>query len=161
MTEFFIQHGGIIIALLGGALSCLLPGMGSAKAVGLVGEAGAGVVTEDPSKFSKILILQLLPATQGIYGLLTVFILLSRIGILGSNAAPDLRLGMLYFAACLPIALVGYFSAVAQGKAAVAGVGIVAKRPDQQAKAIMFAAMVETYAIFALLVSVLAISSIK
>ena len=65
---------GIVLALLGAALAALMAGIGSAIGVGMAGEAAAGVVTEDPQKFGKFLILQLLPGTQGIYGLLIAFI---------------------------------------------------------------------------------------
>ena len=153
---------GIVLAVLGAVSAALFAGMGSAKAVGLVGEAGAGVVSEDPSKFSKILILQLLPSTQGLYGLLTAIIALSKLGMLGGDVITlTFGQGLMYFFACLPVAVVGYFSAIKQGRAAVAGVGIVAKRPDQSGKAITFAAMVETFAILALLMSILALNGIK
>ena len=102
------------------------------------------------------MILQLLPGTQGIYGLLVAFVTLSRIGILGGTA-PDLARGLLIFAACLPIAFVGLVSARHQGRTSVASIGIVAKKPEQFAKSMLFPAMVETYAILALLVSILAI----
>jgi len=59
------------------------------------------------------------------------------------------------------MAIVGLWSAIRQARAAVAGIAIVAKRPDQMGKAIIFAAMVETYAILALLVSILAVTGIK
>ena len=94
---------GIVLALMGAALAVLLSGMGSAKAVGMGGEAGAGVIAEDPSKFSKVLILQLLPGTQGIYGLLIGFITLSQIGILGGDSDISLVKGLLYFGACMPM----------------------------------------------------------
>ena len=157
-----MNNFGIVLALLGAALSALCAGAGSAKAVGLAGQAAAGVVTEDPSKFAKVLILQLLPGTQGIYGLLIAFIALSNVGILGGTAA-DLTLaqGLMYLAACLPMAIVGYVSAIAQAKTSVSAIGIVAKRPEQFGKAMLFPAMVETYAILALLISILAISGIK
>ena len=157
-----MDNFGIVLALLGAALSALCAGAGSAKAVGLAGQAAAGVVTEDPSKFAKVLILQLLPGTQGIYGLLIAFIALSNVGILGGTAA-DLTLaqGLMYLAACLPMAIVGYVSAIAQAKTSVSAIGIVAKRPEQFGKAMLFPAMVETYAILALLISILAISGIK
>ena len=71
-----MEKMGIVFALLGAAFSSLLAGAGSAVGVGMTGEAAAGVVTEDPDKFSKCLLLQLLPGTQGIYGLLIAFILL-------------------------------------------------------------------------------------
>ena len=151
---------GIVFALLGAALAVGLAGMGSAQGVGIAGQAAAGVVTEDPNKFAKVLILQLLPGTQGIYGLLIAFITLSQIGILGGSADLSWQKGLLYFLGCLPMAIVGYLSAIKQGKAAISGISLVAKRPDQSSKAIIFAAMVETYAILALLVSILAVSGI-
>lgn len=151
---------GIVFALLGAALAALMAGAGSAKAVGIGGQAAAGVVTEDPAKFGKVLILQLLPGTQGIYGLLIAFITLSQIGILGGSPEMSLEKGLLYLAACLPMAIVGYFSAVAQAKASVSAIGLVAKKPDQFGKAMIFPAMVETYAILALLISILAITGI-
>ena len=151
---------GIVFALLGAVLSALMAGVGSARGVGLAGEAAAGVVTEDPGKFGKVLVLQLLPGTQGIYGLLVAFITLSQIGVLGGNAQISLAKGLLYLLACLPIAVVGYWSALRQARAAVASIGLVAKRPDQFGKAMIFPAMVETYAILALLVSILAVSGI-
>lgn len=151
---------GIVFALLGAALAALMAGAGSAKGVGIGGQAAAGVVTEDPTKFGKVLILQLLPGTQGIYGLLIAFITLSQIGILGGDSEMSLAKGLLYFAACLPMAIVGYFSAVAQAKASVSAIGLVAKKPEQFGKAMIFPAMVETYAILALLISILAITGI-
>ena len=74
-------------ALLGAALAATLAGIGSAWGVGLAGQAASGVVTEDPSKFAKVLVIQLLPGTQGIYGLLVAFVTLSQFGLLGGNAA--------------------------------------------------------------------------
>ncbi|MFU0828210.1 MAG: V-type ATP synthase subunit K [Lachnoclostridium sp.] len=152
---------GIVFALVGAVLATFLAGMGSAKGVGLAGEAAAGVVTEDPSKFGKVLILQLLPGTQGIYGLLIGFITLSQIGVLGGTSDISFAKGLLYLAACLPMAIVGYFSAIKQSRAAVASIGIVAKKPEQFGKAMIFPAMVETYAIFALLISILAVNGVS
>ena len=100
---------------------------GSAIGVGIAGQAAAGVVTEDPSKFAKVLIIQLLPGTQGLYGLLVGFITLSNIGILGGDIAQiDVKTGLLILAACLPIGIVGLLSGIAQGKTAAASIGIVA-----------------------------------
>lgn len=152
---------GMAFALLGAALATLLAGIGSAIGVGKAGEAAAGVVTEDPSKFGKTLILQLLPGTQGIYGLLTAFITLTQIGVLGGSSDITAVKGLAYLFACLPIGVVGLFSAIAQSRAAVAGIGMIAKRSDQMGKAIIFAVMVETYAILALLISILAIFGIN
>lgn len=153
---------GIVYALLGAAVAVFLAGTGSAIGVGIAGQAASGVVTEDPSKFAKVLIVQLLPGTQGIYGLLVGFITLSKVGLLGGSVADlDVKTGLLILAACLPIGIVGLLSAISQGKTAAAAIGIVAKKPDQFGKAMLFPAMVETYAVLALLISILAVTAIQ
>ncbi len=157
METFDWNTMGIVFALLGAILATLMGGIGSAIGVSMTGRAAAGVVTEDPSKFGKVLILQLLPGTQGIYGLLIGFVTLSQIGVLGGNAEMTLVKGLLYFAACMPMAIVGWVSALQQAKAAVSSIALVAKKPDQFSKGMIFPAMVETYAVFALLISILAV----
>jgi len=155
---------GLLIALTGTVFGALLPGIGSSIGVGMCGEAAAGVVTEDPSKFSKVLILQLIPGTQGIYGLLLGFIMLSGIGVLGGAYTSDsmtLVKGLMYLAAALPTAIVGPWSAIRQARASIASINLVSKRPDQFGKSMLFPAMVETYAIFALLLSILAVTGIN
>ena len=148
------------LALIGAISAALFAGIGSSIGVGNAGQAAAGVVTEDPSLFSKVLVLQLLPGTQGIYGLLISFITLSQIGIMGGSNPTDIGTGRQYLVACMAIAIVGLVSAIQQGRAAVSSIALVAKRPDQFGKAMIFPAMVETYAILALLVSILAINGI-
>ena len=144
------------LALLGAALAATLAGMGSAKGVGLVGEASSGLLSEDPSKFGKALILQALPGTQGIYGLITAFLIIFKMGLLrGAPATLTVAQGAYFLMASLPIAIVGFYSGIKQGKVAAAGISLLAKRPKEVGKAITSAALVETYAIFAVLVSLL------
>lgn len=158
-----MSHLGIFFAVLGAALAAGVAGAGSAKGVGIAGQAAAGVVTDDPSQFGRVLVLQLLPGTQGIYGLLIAFIALLNIGVIGGTPQTDMSLvkGLAYLAACLPIAIAGYISAVYQAKASVASIALAAKRPDQFGKSMIFPSMVETYAILALLVSFLALIGVK
>ena len=151
---------GIVPAIFGMALAALLPGIGSAKGVGMAGQAAVAVVTEDPVKFSKVLVLQLLPGTQGIYGLLIAFVTMLNIGLLGGPSEISMMKGLCYLAACLPIAFVGWISAIHQAKASIASINLVSKRPEQFGKAMIFPAMVETYAILALLVSLLAVMNV-
>ena len=151
---------GLAFAILGAAAAALFAGIGSAIGTGRAGQAAAGVVTEDPSMFSKVLILQLLPGTQGIYGLLIAFIALSNIGVMGGTIPDTAAKGLAYLFACLPMAFVGLVSAIMQSNAAVASIALVAKRPDQFGKSMIFPAMVETYAILALLISILAINGV-
>lgn len=153
---------GLVWALIGAAIAVGLAGCGSAIGVGIAGMAASGVVTEDPGKFAKVLVLQLLPGTQGIYGLLVSFITLSKVGLLGGGAANvEMGSGLLIFAACVPIAIVGLISAIYQGKTAAASIQLVAKRPEEFGKSMLFPAMVETYAILSLLISILAVSAIS
>ena len=146
---------GSVFALMGAAIAALA-GIGSAMGVGIAGQAAAGVLAEDPKKFGKTLILQALPGTQGLYGLLMAFLIFIRIGLLGGGMM-DLTVsqGLYILASGIPIGLVGIWSGIAQGKAAAAGIMLLGKRSDQMAKGIIYAAMVETYAIFALLISIL------
>ncbi len=161
MTEI-LNNSGLFFALLGAAVATFMAGIGSAIGVGKAGVAAAGVLAEQPDLFGKVLIFQLLPATQGIYGLLVGFLILSNIGLLGGDLEQlSLLKGSMYFAASLPIAFAGYFSAVHQSKCSVAGIGTVAKKPDQMGKAMILPAMVETYAILALLISILAVNGIS
>ena len=152
-TEFFIKNGGYIFATLGMSLAVFLPGIGSAIGVGIVGEAAAGLTTEEPEKFGKALILQLLPGTQGLYGFVIGMMML----LLKIKAGMTLGEGMYLFMACLPIAFVGLYSAIAQAKTAAAGIAILAKNPEHTTKAIILAVMVETYAILAFVVSIILI----
>jgi V/A-type H+-transporting ATPase subunit K len=153
---------GTYLAILGAALSIALAGTGSAIGVGKAAQAAAGVTAESPDKFSKVLILQLLPGTQGIYGLLIAFLVLLKINIFGATISDlTVQQGLVYLVACLPMAIVGLTSAIFQGKAAISGINLVAKRPEESGKAIAMAVMVETYAVLALLVSFLAIMLTK
>lgn len=153
---------GTGLALLGAAIAVGLSGTGSAIGVGLAGQAAAGVVSEEPDKFMKCLILQLLPATQGIYGFIVGFLTLIKLNAFGgfimdSGAYISVSGGLGIMFACLPIAIGGLFSAIHQGKVAVAGIALVAKRPEESTKGVLMTAMVETYALLALLISILAL----
>ena len=146
------------LAILGAACAAIFAGMGSSKGVGIAGEAASGVVTEDPSKFGKALVLQALPGTQGIYGLIVAYMVIHNMGLFsGTVKTFTMAQGLYYLIACLPIAIVGFYSGVKQGRVAASGMNILAKRPDDFGKGIIAAALVETYAIFALLVSLLLI----
>ena len=152
---FFEAFGGLALALLGAGLAAVLPGIGSAKGTGIAGEAAAGVVSEDPSKFGKAMILQVLPGTQGLYGFVVFFIAMGKL-----TGNMDFSAGMQVFSACLPIALGGLFSAMAQGKVAAASMNILAKKPDDFAKGMLFCTIVELYAIISMLASIILLGQV-
>lgn len=148
---------GTVLAILGAALAATLAGLGSAIGVGMAGRAAAGVTAEDPDKFSKCLVLQLLPGTQGIYGLLIAFLVFLKIGLFGQMVELSTSGGLIMFFSCMPIAIVGFISAIHQAKVACSGIALVAKRPEESGKAITLTVMVETYAVLALLISFLGV----
>ena len=160
--SFFESFGGLALALLGAGLAAALAGVGSAKGTGIAGEAGAGLLTEDPSKFGKVMILQVIPGTQGLYGLVVWFFAVFRMGLLDGSAFDlTVQQGLQYFMACLPMALGGLFSAIAQGRVAAASINILAKKPDDWSKGMVLCITVEFYAILALLASMLMIINIS
>lgn len=154
--EFLVEHGGFVFGILGVAIATLMAGIGSAIGVGIAGQAAAGVVIEEPEKFGKSLVLQLLPGTQGLYGfvigLLAMFKLTPEMG---------LQSGLAIFMAALPIGFVGLFSAIEQAKVSIAGINILAKNEPQQTKGIIYAVMVETYAILAFVISLLLVFRVQ
>ena len=160
--SFLEQFGGMALGLLGAGLAAALSGIGSAKGTGIAGEAGAGLLCEDPSKFGKVMILQVIPGTQGLYGLVVWFFAIFRMGLL-SGSLPDLTItqGLQYFVACLPMALGGLLSGIAQGRVAAASVNIVAKNPNDWSKGMVLCITVEFYAILSLLASMLMIINIS
>ncbi len=145
---------GDLFAFLGAAVAFLFAGIGSAKGVSIAGEAGSGVVAEDSDKFVPVMILEALPSTQGIYGFVIAFMIFSKIGGL------DLSQGLFLLAAGLPMGFVGMFSGIYQGRVAAAAIGIVAKRSQDMVKGIILTLMVELFAIFAILVSILMIGKV-
>ena len=152
---------GKFLAILGAALAVIFAGMGSAKGTSIAGQAAAGAISEDSSKFGKLLVLQLLPGTQGLYGFIVAFLILTKSGLLGTAVTLTTGQGFQLLASGLAVGLVGYISGIYQGKAAAAGVGIVAKKPEELGKAITLAAIVETYALLGLLISFLAYNGVN
>ena len=153
---------GLVFALLGSSLSIMLAGIGSALGVSIAGQVGAGVLTEDPNKFGQVLLLQALPGTQGIYGLLAGFWVLMKLGLLGGTPVEiSVVQGLQIMLACLPIAIVGLISGIYQGKTSAASIGMIARRPEETGRAIILPAMVETYAVLALLATILLLNSIQ
>ena len=155
-ATFFGSWGGLALALLGAGLAAVLSG------IGMAGEAGAGLLCQDPGKFGKVMILQVIPGTQGLYGLVVWFFAIFRMGLL-SGSLPELTIaqGFQYLAACLPMALGGLFSAIAQGRVAAASINILAKKPDDWSKGMVLCITVEFYAILSLLASMLMIINIS
>ena len=148
ISYFMANYGGLIFGAFGIALAVGMSGIGSSKGVGIVGQAAAGLLSEQPEKFGKALVLQLLPGTQGLYGFVIGFLVFTKMA-----SGMPLDQGLYLLGACLPIAFAGLWSGIAQGKVAAAGIQILAKNPEHNTKGIILAAMVETYALLGFVIS--------
>ncbi len=145
---------GILLAMAGAALAAFFGGVGSAIGVGLAGRVATGVLAEDPNKFGKLFLLVALPGTQGFYGFLGAILLIAKAGLLANPKALTLAEGFQYFIASIPVGLAGIVSAIHQGKVCAAGVEMGAKQPEATMKAVIYGALVETYAILGLLTTI-------
>lgn len=152
--ELLTQYGGFLLGLLGAAMAATLPGIGSSRGVGAVGEAAAAMLIDEPEKFGSALIFQLLPGTQGLYGFVVAILAMNKVSL-----QADLYQGLGVFIACIPIAFVGYRSAIYQAKIAVADIDLLIKNQSHSTKGIILAVMVETYAILALVISIMLLGS--
>ena len=153
---------GLIFAIFGAAIAVFLAGCGSSIGVGLAGQASGGVMSEDPEKFGSLLLLVALPGTQGVYGFLSAFLVIVKLNLLGGEiSSVSFYQGLAIFGACLPIAVAGLISGIHQGKVCAAGVMMTAKQPRDFMKPVIMAALVETYAVLGLLITILLLNGIK
>ncbi len=149
---------GLVYGFIGAAFAAIVAGIGSAVGVSIAGQSATGVIAEDPDKFGRVLLLQLLPGTQGIYGLVVALMIMLNLGVFGGELAdPGATKGMILMVGAIPTGVVGLFSAIYQGKVSAAGIQLVGRRGDQSGRALTMSAMVETYAVFAVLISLLVV----
>lgn len=155
--------GALEIALIGVGLAVILAGIGSAIGVGLTAQVSNGIMSEEPALFGRLLLLTALPGTQGIYGFLVGFLVIMKLGLIGSTTEVPLfktltvGQGWQFFLSCLPIAFAGIFSAIHQGRVCATGAELTAKQPGEAGKALVLAVFVEFYAVLGLLASILLI----
>jgi len=149
---------GMLLALAGAGLAVLLPGIGSSIGILTSSKAATGVLSEKPERYGQLLILVALPGTQGFYGFLGALTVMMKLNFFGGAAIiqPSFILGLQILIACLPVAFAGLVTAIYQGKVAASGVMMAAKKPELAFKAgVVYAVMVEIYAILGLLATLL------
>lgn len=139
-------------AMLGASLAVLGGGVGSAMGITYASNVATGVLAEEPDRFAKMMALCVLPGTQGIYGFVAGFLTFL---LFVTQADKVLGKGFEVFAANLPVAFVCLVSGIYQGLTAVGSVGMAAKKEETFGKAIIFPALVETYAVIALVFTLL------
>jgi len=153
---------GVALVFMGAVIAAVFGFCGSAIGMGYAGKAAAGVLGEKPQLFSKMLLMQALPGSQGIYGLVGAFLILNFSGILGGAEVPDIGMvtGLQYLVAGIPIGIAGLLSGIHQGAVSASGILMIAKDEANMGRAIVISAMVETWAIFGVLISFILLISI-
>ncbi|GAH80521.1 unnamed protein product [marine sediment metagenome] len=147
---------GLTLALVGVGLAALLAGIGSAIGIHIAGRSATGVLSEKPERYGQVLILVLLPGTQGLYGFLAAFMAMRKLNFFAGTGVPELSstLGLQVLVACMPIALAGLVSAILQGRVCAGGIMMAAKQPELAFKAgVIYAVMVELYAMLGLVIT--------
>lgn len=154
-----MENMGMAFAVLGAAVAAFMTGIGSAVGLGIAGRSATGVLSEKPERYGAMMLLVVLPSTQGIYGFVIALFVMLKLNMFGGGIdGLTLANGLELFAASLPVAIAGMFSAIHQGKTCAGGILMTAKRPEMAFKAgVVYAAMVEFYAILGFLVSLLVI----
>lgn len=155
-TEMLVEHSGVVFGGLGVALAVIMSGIGSARGVGLVGEAASALMIDEPEKFGRSLVMQLLPGTQGLYGFVIGLLAIQQLSV-----TMPLAHGLYVLMATLPIAFVGWKSAIFQGRVSAAGITILAKNEEQTTKGIIYSVMVETYALLAFVISLILLTTVS
>ncbi len=153
-TEADESDNNKTLVVLGAALAIGIAGIASAIGLGLAGSSAIAVTAEKPNLFGKLLVLQVLPMTQSVYGLLTAILLMMGAGLLGAEATISPLQGMGAIWIGLAVGLTG-ISAINQGMVASSSISAVGRNPDVAARGIIFTVMPETIAIFGLLVGIL------
>ncbi len=144
------EVGGNYVATLGIALCVILCGVGSCIGLLKTASAAAGVLSEKPDFYGKLVVLVLLPATQGIYGFLIAMIASGNV-----TEAMTMQQGWAVLAACLPMTVSGLISGIFQGKTAVNCIYAIGKQGSLSGKLLIFPAMTEFYAILGLIISIM------
>lgn len=158
-TQTFWSLSGVQWALMGAGLAFIGGAIGSSIGITYAANVGAGILAEDPDKFGRLVPIIAMPGTQGVYGFITAFLVwlfFVRRGV----AVPNGAVGFQVFASCLPVAFGCLFSAIYQGLTGTGAAAMVGKRPESSGIAIILPALVETYAVFSLVVSVLLILTV-
>lgn len=146
---------GTVIAILALALCTICCGIGSAIGLFKAGSAAAGAIADDEKKFSKVFVIAVLPATQGLYGFV-----ITIIGLGSVSMGMEVSQGLAVLGATLPMTVVGMISSILQGLTSVSAIMSIAKNDNAGAKMMLFPAMVETYAILSLVITIMLLGTI-
>jgi len=151
---------GLLLALLGAFIAIIMAGIGSSLGIKSAGQKAAGVLSEKPNMFGSLVTMVVLPGSQGIYGLLIAIMILNKIGAMsGELVELTLQSGVMFLTAGVIIGVLGLVTAILQTKVIVASIAGLAKDESIFGGAITMSVLIETYAIFGLLISIFIINA--
>ena len=156
LRQYFLQSG-FAWAVAGAMAAVMFSGVGSARGIRIAGAQAGGVLSEQPELFGKLLVLIALPGTQGFYGFICAIMIALRSGLIAGKVETTPLVGIGLFFIGLGMGIVEWQSAIFQGEASAAAINLTAKKPDEGGRAILLPALVETYAVVALLAAILMI----
>ena len=148
---------GTTLAYTGAGLAAIFGALASSIGMYFAGAKAAGVLGEKPELFGKLLVIAALPGSQGIYGLLIALMTFKSIGDLGAEITTTSG-AILLLAGCV-MAFSALASAFFQGKVCAGCIGAIARDGSVSGKSIILSALIETYAVFGLIVSILMITN--
>ncbi len=156
-VKLMFLQSGVGFAVLGAIGAVMFGGVGSAKGIAIAGAQAGGVLSEKPELFGKLLVMIALPGTQGFYAFICAIMIAQRTGLVAGRVTCTWTEGLALMAIGLGMGVVEWHSAISQGQASAAAIAMTAKKPEESGRAILLPAMVETYAVLALLASILLI----
>jgi len=155
VLHYYFVETGIGLAMVGAIAAVMLGCIGSARGIRIAAGQAAGVMSEKPELFGRLLILMALPGTQGFYSFIVAIMIALRSGLMEGKVtvSPPLGLALLAIGVCAGVS--EYRSAIYQGETSAASISLTAKRPSEAGRSILLPALVETYAVLTLLASIL------
>lgn len=153
---YFLETG-LGWAVLGAMLAVTLGGVGSALGIRVAAAQAAGVLSEKPELFGKLFVMIALPGTQGFYGFICAIIMALRSGLITGQIVVTPIIGVALFAIGAFMGIVQWKTAIVQGEVSAAAINYTGKQPGESGRALILPALVETYAVIALLAAILLI----
>lgn len=139
-----------VLGYLGLGLVLALAGVGSAIGTTIAGNAAEGALKKKPEGSGNYMVLSALPATQGIYGFVAFFMMLSKVQADAAAAGP------VVFGIGLCVGLVCMISAIRQGQVCANGIVGVSQGHNVFTNTLIYAALPEFYAILGLVGALMA-----
>ena len=148
---------GPVLVFAGAVMVVVFGGLGSAIGIRISGTQAAGVLAEKPELFGKMFVMMALPGTQGFYSFVCGIMMIVLSGVLNKGTVVSGAKGFALMTVGVGVGLVEWLSAILQGQSSAAAESLTGRQPGSSGQAILIPALVETYAVIALVSGILLI----